>query len=70
MFRTFEPRPPAFAALVTTGELSPPLRHDIGQALGRLGYATQTVPGAAHFIAVDSPDAVALLIRGALADAQ
>ena len=66
MFRAFEPRPPAASALVTTGELSPPLRHDIGAGLGALGYGIRTIPGARHFIALEAPDAVAELIREAL----
>lgn len=66
MFKTFEPRAPLMPALVTTGELSAPLRHDIGAALGALGYSTRTIPGASHFIAVESPDAVAGLVRDAL----
>ena len=68
MFRSFEPRAPLTPTLVTTGSDSPPLRHELAQSLAeRHGYPTTIVEGASHFIAQGAPDAVAALVRGALA---
>ncbi|PKQ25657.1 MAG: hypothetical protein CVT64_08090 [Actinobacteria bacterium HGW-Actinobacteria-4] len=67
MFRAFEPAAPheeAPVTLVTTGELSPPLRHDAAARLnGVYGYWTATLPGARHFVAQESPATFAALVR-------
>lgn len=67
MFRTFEPAPPLHPrTLITTGEHSPPLRHDIAARLGEMGYASRALPGSSHFAAAQAPAAVAAVIRDAL----
>lgn len=69
MFRAFKPRaaaPGAPPTLVTTGALSPGVRHDLAASLsGTLGYRTKVVEGVRHFIAKEDPEAVARLIRDA-----
>jgi len=67
MFRSFEPAPPQHPhVIVTTGEYSPPLRHQIAGRLSGLGYSLRTLPGASHFAAAQAPKQVAALIREAL----
>ncbi len=67
MFRSFEPAPPQHPhVVVTTGEYSPPLRHQIAGRLSGLGYALRTLPGASHFAAAQAPKQVAALIRETL----
>ncbi len=70
MFKTFEPAAPAPDApptLITTGALSPDVRHRLAASLAsELGYRTAIVEGASHFIARENPAAVAHLIRGVL----
>ena len=64
MFRAFEPAMPRETpTLVTTGRDSPAARHLAATRLSEVfGYNTATVDGA-HFVARDSPAALAKLIR-------
>ena len=59
MFRGFEPQPPAASAgpvLLTVGELSPPVRHEVHDVLtGRLGVAGRVLPGARHAVHLETP---------------
>lgn len=67
MFRAFEPAaaaPDQGPVLVTVGAASPPPRHAAASALHEhLGYPVRVVADAAHFVAVEQPEAFALLIR-------
>lgn len=66
MFRRFEPAPSRQrpgSVLVTTGRLSPAVRHEAARLLhARLGYPIETLDGTGHFVARDAPDAFAELI--------
>jgi len=59
MFRGFEPMVPAAdqgPVTISVGELSPPIRHvSVGALVDRFGYEQIVIPGARHFVAVDSP---------------
>ena len=72
MFSRFEPDPvpPGQGpVLVTTGELSPPVRHDAAAALAdHLGAATRVLPGCRHFVQVEAPGALAEVVLDRLVD--
>lgn len=69
MFRAFEPRvasPGQGRVVVTTGALSPAVRHEAARLLHvRLGYETTVIDGCSHFIARENPAALAALISAA-----
>jgi pimeloyl-ACP methyl ester carboxylesterase len=67
MFRAFEPEAPAssVAHVVTTvGELSPPIRYEVGRVLTeRLGLPSRVLKGCAHAAHLERPDVLASCIR-------
>lgn len=65
MFRGFEPAAawPGANVLVTTGGLSPTVRHDLAAALASVhGYPIRTVQGSGHFLPHDNPTAAVELV--------
>ena len=66
MFRGFEPAPrldPTVRAVLTVGELSPPIRHEVVERLAQtFGYKVQVVPGCGHAAHLDAPDAWAAIL--------
>ena len=73
MFSRFEPaavRAGQGPVLVTTGELSPPVRHEAATALAdHLGMATRVLPGCRHFVQVEAPRVLAEVVLDRLAGA-
>lgn len=71
MFRRFEPSAPAPGAgpvVLTTGALSPPVRHESVRRLGAaFALPVVTLPGTAHAVHLENPAAFAAQLR-ALAD--
>lgn len=70
MFRSFEPRPLSPSSgrvVVTSGALSPEVRHEAARALrAAYGHATDVVPGAGHFAAYDAPAAFAATVTAVI----
>jgi pimeloyl-ACP methyl ester carboxylesterase len=69
MFRDFEPQPVGSAVhvLTTVGELSPPVRREVGEVLrDRFGLPCRPLPGCGHAVHLERPDVLAACIRGVL----
>ena len=69
MFGAFEPCRPAAGAgpvLITVGAQSPPVRHQAARALyDAFGYESHVIPGAAHAVHLEAPEALAALALAA-----
>jgi pimeloyl-ACP methyl ester carboxylesterase len=70
LFRGFEPAPPhpeQGPVVVSTGEASPPVRHEVATALSeRFGVARRVLPGCGHFVQQEHPAVLAQAVRGLL----
>lgn len=69
MFRGYEPAAPAAGAgpvLQTVGGDSPPVRHEVAEALTReLGLPGRVIPGVKHAVHLEAPTTFADLLRAA-----
>jgi pimeloyl-ACP methyl ester carboxylesterase len=72
MFRAFEPETPAdpsVRTVLTVGELSPPIRHEVVALLAqRFGYDVRVVPGCGHAAHLDAPQEWAAIVLSVAAE--